>query len=160
MIETTNLETFVAHNDRDLRRYLRSRGIWDEDKLNDIIQSFYLKVKAEDLLAKYNPEKGVYSNYVFVILSSVISNYFKKNKPVPEQTYKEEHTDIWQRIRDFRDYLIKQPHADQLLNDFNRRLLGNTDRTCANTILYCQTLKIFKTLEMYSPGVTGFQGAF
>ena len=158
MIETRDLEEFVEQNDRDIRRYLRSRGIWDREELNDIVQDFYYRCKDESLLGKFDPVRGPYSSYIFVLISTCISHYYKKAKPVHELPAPET-TDVWGRVREFKDWIMDQPHSPQLMNELNRRIEGRTDRTCANTILFCQAIKIYQSLDTCM-GVTGFQGAF
>jgi len=145
MIETRDLTEFYRSNDPDIRRYLRFKGIHDSDDIDDISQDFYCRCKAEALLEKFDPNRGCFTNYVFVILVTCISHFFK-NQMKPNYEPEPPVPNAWERIHEFQYWLADQSNAPQLINDFHRRILGKTDRTCANTILYCQAVKVYNSI--------------
>lgn len=56
-----------------------SKGAVRTDDVPDLKQAIYARMLETDYLSKYRPEKGSFSNYLFVLIRSVLVNQFSKN---------------------------------------------------------------------------------
>lgn len=80
-----SFETFVRDYDHFLEVIITriSRGSVRPDDLPDLKQAVYARIWETQYLDRYRPEKGSFSNYLYILVRSVLVNQFDKNTRNP-----------------------------------------------------------------------------
>jgi RNA polymerase sigma factor (sigma-70 family) len=126
----------------DVAIFRISRGQVRSDDLPDLKQAVYARIWQFDYLVKYHPAKGSFSNYLFVLIRSVLANQFDKNtrnplnmaigvRETPGQVGP--RADVTRRLvleahRDFVDHAFeRRQQAEELLAKLEARALPLPD---------------------------------
>jgi len=82
MVVVDNVKDFAKYNEEDIRRFLtssRGKKLFDLDMVNDIIQSFYVRLINSGALSKFNPELASFDTYIITILCNMLPQERRKN---------------------------------------------------------------------------------
>lgn len=145
MTETRSLEEFESLNHQDLVRYLRYKGVTDTETINDITQSYYVRLQVYNCLDKYDSAIGTYDAYMIRILNNTMSDHFNDAQQhinyqfdINLCTQPTSSSDAYNRINDFKSWIIKYggKQSKRLLMCLESRIKGDNLNESMRTTYY------------------------
>ena len=135
--------------------YRISLGRVRSQDVPDIKQAIYLRLWETGYLERYNPVKGSVSNYLYVLIRSVMSNIFDKNtRNALNWAIGTQERPSRLTPRDGRNRLVLEHHPRYTDHDFEARLVQKDaiDRVRAYAATQANSARLLQELDLFAQG--------
>ena len=130
MYITADLGTFVQKNHNDILTILKSKGFFDPYVAADLAQDLYLTLAQYKSLEHFDPAKGSFARYIYVILDRVIVRFNRLNRLMELSReidpYKPADVGVGEQVDDFLRFCRHAhiPRLDEIHQQLRARARG------------------------------------